>query len=144
MSSDPVNRIAGGDARISERRVCLRPHLCVIPPEASLCVDIFELWQSTDVRAPAKIIDDEAPHARGFGSVDQGDLMYNTGRANNTDCGILARHSFGQLFESVLGFDDRYPGWEGCHGMDPADYSDFKPGPHEGCSDGCPKIARGQ
>ena len=144
MSSDPVNRITRGDTSVSECRVFIRPLFCVIPPKASLCMDVIELWQSADVRAPAEIIDDEALHASGFSSVNQSDLMYDAGRANNANCGILARHSFGQLIVRILGFDDGYSGWESCHGMNPANYSDLKPGSHERSCDGCPKIARGR
>lgn len=144
MNPNPVNGITRGDARISKRRVCLRPHLRVIPPEATLCMEIFELWQSSDVSAPAKIIDDEASHTCGFGSVNQGDLMHDTGRPNNTNSGILTGHGLGQLVECVFGFDDGDSGWEGCHRVDPADYGHVKPGAHEESCDGCPKIPRGR
>lgn len=88
---DPVNGITRGDARVSKRRVCLRPRVGVIPPKAALCVNVLELGQSTDIGAPAKIIDDEALHARGLGSIYQGYLVYDAGRTHDTNDGILPR-----------------------------------------------------
>lgn len=112
-NADPVNRITSGDARVGQRRVCLRPRLCVIPPVAALCVDFLKLGEATDVGAIAEVIDDEALHACSLRGVDQGDLVHDAAGANNTDGGILPRECLGQCFECVLGFDDGDSGGEG-------------------------------
>lgn len=143
-NSDPVNGITRGDARVSKRRVYLRPRLRVIPPEAALCVNVVELGHRTDVGAPAEIIDDKAFHACGLGRIDQGDLVHDAGRAYDTNSGILPRHGLGQPVERVFGFDDGDSGWEGCRGLNPADYGHVKTSAPEGRCDGCPKIARGR
>lgn len=144
MNPDPVNGITRGDARVSKRRVCLRPRLRVIPPETALCVNIVELGHSTDIGAPAEIIDDKVLHACGLGGVDQGDLMHDAGRAHDTNGGILPRQGLGQRVERVLGFDDGNSEWEGCCRLDPADYGHVESSAHEECCNGCSKIARGR
>ncbi len=91
MKPDPINGIPRGDAGISKPRVCPSLRLRAIPPSTTLCVDVVELGQTTDVGAPAEIIDDEAFHACNLGGVDHGDLVPDAGWAYDTNSGILPR-----------------------------------------------------
>lgn len=144
MNLDSVNRISNDNASVSERRICLRSRLRVIPPKAASCMNLFKLWQFTNVEISAEIIDDEALHVCDLDGVDQGHLMHHAGWAHDTNSSVLARQCFDQLVSCVLDFDHRKPGREGCRRMNSTDHSHVRTGADEDRCDECSKVARGR
>ena len=108
LSTYPVDRISRGDARPSKGRIGGGALCSIVPADVALLNCLTELRQtmSAGPEAPAKVVDDEALDAGGFGSFDHSGLVVNSSRSHGTYHSILARQHLGQGFYRVGGPDD--------------------------------------
>lgn len=84
----------------------------------------LELRQPADIRAPAEIINDEAPHTRRLGRISQGRRVarVDAGGAHHTDGRILLPQGPGELLQVVVVDPaDGDPGREAGGGFGPGD-----------------------
>lgn len=143
-NTDPINRIPNSYSRPSKPWIRLRAHPRSLPPRAPPRMNVIKLRQSADVRAPAKIIDDEARDARGLSGIDHEGLVFDAGGADDADGGVLARECGGQRGEGVGCSDDGEAGGEGRCGVEAGEDGDGEAGAEEGGGDGGAEVARGR
>lgn len=98
----PINRIASCEPSPCEILVVFCFLCSVIPAFASDCMDGVELGEAAGIRAPSKVIDDEALYSSSFCGIDKGLLEWDAAWSNDTDNGVLVVEGFRQSFKRVL------------------------------------------
>lgn len=104
-------------------RVGFRLGLCEIPHCTTHLMDLGELRHPTDVRPPAKVVDDEAPHAHRLCGVGDGRLVGYACGPDDAHNGVMAGEGCLETVERVLHPLDGYVGRKRSCGLEPGDDS---------------------
>lgn len=138
----PVNRISGRNARKCKSRPGLGPDLGMVPPRLPQGVDPGELGQAADGGTPAKVVDDESPHAGDNRRLHNHGLGGDTAGAHDAHGRILTSQCLCQILERVLGLLDGDPLGERRLRLGTADDGHVKAGLDQRGGDGGAKSTR--
>lgn len=106
-------------------------------------MNIAKLGQPTNIRAPPKVIHNEALDTCGLRSVDHGSLMVDARAPDNADSSILPEQGLDEVLFCVCHLQNTYTRGKGCFGFVSGYYRQLEAGSDEGCGDWGTEVARG-
>lgn len=87
----PINRIPNANPGVCKVGIALCFRFRMIPSRTALRMNGVELGEGLGIVTPAKVIKDEALHARSLGGIDHGDLCADPAGTHHADGCILSR-----------------------------------------------------